>query len=85
MGSTLAEQCQVVMRATARGEIAPSQCSSILMGLASHARVIEIDDLVRRVEALEAEHREAAAINGHGRIFEGADAKAEPADPPRTS
>ena len=48
--------------AAARGEVSPSQASALLMGLANQAHVVEVDELARRVAALEASRAKGPAV-----------------------
>jgi len=50
---TLAEQSKSVMEAMMIGNITPEQAATIMSALSAHARIIEIDELARRVQALE--------------------------------
>lgn len=49
----LAEQGRAVVAALATGKIPPTQAGVILSGLASLARLVELDELDRRLTALE--------------------------------
>lgn len=49
----LAEQGRAVVHALATGKIPPTQAGVILSGLASLARLVELDELDRRLTALE--------------------------------
>ncbi len=51
--SSLTEQGEALMQATARGEVAPSHAAALMMGLNSQANVMKIDELARRVAGLE--------------------------------
>lgn len=51
---SLAEQGRALLAAAAAGELAPGQASALLGALGTLARVVEVDELTRRVEALEA-------------------------------
>jgi hypothetical protein len=51
--ASLSEQGVAVLRAVAAGEIPPSQGGILLSAIATLAKVVEVDDLVRRVNALE--------------------------------
>ena len=53
-GETLTQKGQSVIAAVGRGELSPSDASSLLSALTSQARVAEIDDLEQRVRELEA-------------------------------
>ena len=59
-GQTLTEQGQAVLRLLSAGGLAPGQAAALLGAIAGLARVAELDELARRVEALE-----------RGRITEG--------------
>ena len=52
-GDTLAEHGRAVLMAAADGELAPTQAASLISALGALARVVEVDELTRRVEALE--------------------------------
>ena len=51
---SLAEQGRALLAAAAAGELAPGQVAALLGALGTLARVVEVDELTRRVEALEA-------------------------------
>lgn len=51
---TLTAQGRAVLAAVAAGELAPGQGSALLSAIGALARVAELDELVRRIEALEA-------------------------------
>ena len=51
---SLAEKGQSVLTALGDGVIPPDVATAILQGLASQARIVEVDDLERRLAALEA-------------------------------
>lgn len=53
---TLAEQARAILRATAIGDIAPSQASQIITALGGVAKLVEITELTARIEALEVRH-----------------------------
>jgi hypothetical protein len=53
LGDDLAANGRAVVAAVGEGRITPDQASTILQGLGALARVVEIDELVRRVEQLE--------------------------------
>jgi hypothetical protein len=53
-GDTLSDRAECVMKALADGEIAPSQAAQLLTALGTLAKVHEIDELERRIAALEA-------------------------------
>jgi hypothetical protein len=52
-GATLTDQGRAVLRLLAAGEIGPMQAAALLSAIGQLGRVIEIDDLARRIEALE--------------------------------
>lgn len=49
----LAAQAQAVVQAAAAGDLAPGQAAALVQALAGVARITEVDELLRRVEALE--------------------------------
>jgi hypothetical protein len=51
---SLSEQGKTVINATMRGLIPPDTGSQLLTALSHQLKIVEIDDLTRRVEALEA-------------------------------
>ena len=53
---TLTDQGRAVLAAVAAGEIAPGQGSALLGSIAGLARVAEVDELTKRIDALEAKH-----------------------------
>jgi hypothetical protein len=53
-GATLSEKGNAVLEAVAAGTLAPGQAAQILQGLGAMARVLETDELAKRIEALEA-------------------------------
>lgn len=55
----LTTQGHAVMRAAAEGVISASQAASFMTALGSLARVVEVDDLLKRIEALETQTRPA--------------------------
>lgn len=50
---TLTEQGRAVLAAVAAGELAPGQGALLMGAIGNLARLVEIDELARRVEALE--------------------------------
>lgn len=44
---------QAILNATARGELAPSQAAALIGAVGTLARVAEVDELERRIKALE--------------------------------
>lgn len=55
-GGSLADQGRAVLAAVASGELAPSQGAALVAAIGSLARVVEVDELVARIAALEAKH-----------------------------
>jgi hypothetical protein len=55
-GETLTDKAAAVVEAVAGGQLAPSDGKLILDGLAAVAKIAEVDELKRRIEALEAAH-----------------------------
>jgi hypothetical protein len=53
---SLSDQGRAVLSSVAAGEIAPTQGAALLSAVGTLARVVEVDELMRRVEALES-HR----------------------------
>ena len=53
---TLTEQGRAVLGAVAAGELAPGQGAALLGAIGTLARVAEVDELERRLAALEATH-----------------------------
>jgi hypothetical protein len=54
-GATLTDQGRAALRLLAAGEIGPMQAAALLSAIGQLARVAEIDELTRRIEALERE------------------------------
>lgn len=52
-GATLTEKAQAVMNASLAGQISPSEASTLMRALATQARVVESEELLARIEALE--------------------------------
>ena len=53
IGKTLAEQAQCVTMAMAQGEITTDEASAMMGVISAQARIIEVDDLERRLAKLE--------------------------------
>jgi hypothetical protein len=53
LNGSLAEQGNEVIKATMAGQIPPDIGSQLITALSNQAKIIEIDELTRRVEALE--------------------------------
>jgi hypothetical protein len=52
-GAGLAEQGGEIIKATMAGQISPDVGSQLISALAAQTKIIEIDELTRRIEALE--------------------------------
>ncbi|WP_434108015.1 DUF5681 domain-containing protein [Paraburkholderia caffeinilytica] len=50
---SLAEQGQAVLSAMAGGEITPDEANSVLAAIAAQVRIVEVDELEKRIAALE--------------------------------
>jgi hypothetical protein len=50
---TLSDQGQAILRAIADGTLAPGQAVQVLGALAAQAKIVEVDDLARRLAELE--------------------------------
>jgi len=55
-GETLAERGKSALAAIADGQITPGQGATVLAALGTLAKLVETDELVRRIEALEQKH-----------------------------
>src|SRR5579862_116821 len=53
---SLAEQGQAVLAALGEGTIAPDVATAILQGIAAQARIVEGDEIEKRLAALEVKH-----------------------------
>lgn len=60
LGDTLTEHGQSVMAALSTGQLGANQAASLLAALSALAKIIETDELVKRVEALEEARNESA-------------------------
>lgn len=56
---TLSEKGEAVLDAAAEGTITPTEAATLVQSLAGLSRVIETDDLEKRIEALEANRDES--------------------------
>ena len=54
--STLAEQGGAIIKATMAGQIPPDIGSQLITALANQIKIVDIDDLSRRIETLEGVH-----------------------------
>jgi hypothetical protein len=57
---TLVEQGNGVLGALSEGRVTPDEAASLMQIISAQARIIEIDELVRRVRALEERQNELA-------------------------
>lgn len=55
-GDSLTDQGRSVLRSVASGELAPGQGAALLGAIGQLCRVAEVDELTRRIEALEERH-----------------------------
>lgn len=55
---SLTEKGQSLLEALAPGALTPTEAKELLTALAGWARIVEVDERLRRVEALEATHHE---------------------------
>jgi hypothetical protein len=53
VNGSLAEQGNEIIRATMAGQIPPDIGSQLIMALSSQSKIIEIEELTKRIEALE--------------------------------
>ena len=60
-GKGLADQGRAVMSAAANGEMAPAQASTLLTALGTLSRVVEVDELVARIEQLERDQKQGGS------------------------
>lgn len=54
---TLADQARAVVRAAADGDLSPAQAAQIVTALGGVAKIVEVTELVTRIEALEARNQ----------------------------
>jgi len=54
--ATLSEQGQTIIQSVANGALTPDQAKTLLSGLGSQARLMEITELEKRIAALENKH-----------------------------
>ncbi len=52
-GGALADHGRAILQATGEGALGPQQAAQLLAALGALARVVEVDELARRVQALE--------------------------------
>jgi hypothetical protein len=55
-GKSLSDQGVKMIEAMGNGKISPEQCQVMLGGISSLSRIIEVDELEKRISALESEH-----------------------------
>ncbi|MBK5966471.1 hypothetical protein CCR95_20930 [Thiocystis minor] len=58
-GDDLAADGRAIIQATGNADITPEQASRLLAGLGSLARVVEVGELIKRIESLEAKYGES--------------------------
>ncbi|MBK5965720.1 hypothetical protein CCR95_16935 [Thiocystis minor] len=58
-GDDLASDGRAILTATGNADITPEQASRLLAGLGSLARVVEVGELIKRIESLEAKYAES--------------------------
>lgn len=56
---TLSDKAHAVLTAVAAGELPPDLGASLVTAIGNVTRVVEVDELLRRIEALEKNHEEA--------------------------
>jgi hypothetical protein len=56
-GETLTQKAGAILGAVSRGELSPADAKLLLDGLAGVAKITEIDELTKRIEALEEKQR----------------------------
>jgi hypothetical protein len=59
LAGSLADQGSAVLTALADGKLAPSEAGSVMGAIAAQARVVEVDELEKRVKALEEQQQNA--------------------------
>ena len=57
--NNLVEQGQAVINAVAKGEISPGEAATVMQSIANQARIIEVDELEKRLKALEESYDQA--------------------------
>lgn len=50
---TMTEKCEAIVRAVGRGAVSPTIASELLAAVSNLAKAMEVDELLRRIEALE--------------------------------
>ncbi|CAE6946299.1 hypothetical protein R69608_05540 [Paraburkholderia nemoris] len=56
LSGSLAEQGQAVLSAMAAGIITPDESNAVMQAIAAQVRIVEADELEKRIAALEAQH-----------------------------
>lgn len=56
LSGTLTEQGQAVLAAMAAGDITPDEASTVMQAIAAQVRIVEADELEKRIAALEAKN-----------------------------
>jgi hypothetical protein len=64
LDGSLTDQSRAVSRALQEGELTPAQAQQAQMGLSASASVIKLDEIVRRLDALESRGRPKLLSNG---------------------
>ena len=60
LDGSLADRGKAVFDALSEGRVSPDEASALMQTLAAQARIVEVDDLERRIKSLE-EHKNAPA------------------------
>lgn len=53
---SLVEQGQAIINALAKGGVTPSEAATLMQSVSNQARILEIDELERRITTLESKH-----------------------------
>lgn len=53
VAATLADQGNEIIRSTMTGTLTPDTCYQLLSSLASQTKIVEVDELIKRIERLE--------------------------------
>lgn len=61
---SLADYAKTVFARISDGTISPEQGSTIMQALSAQARIVEVDEIEKRVAALEKEHKKGAGAHG---------------------
>src|SRR5512144_1498057 len=64
--TTLSQQGAIILQAMAEGTLAPDSAARLLQAMVGQARLVEIDELTRRIEALESFLRPGGKTNDDG-------------------